>query len=236
MLVADALAVALEEAGEQLRHQRLGEHGSLVQPRRGAELRVGEHGRVQPRERAASPGAPARRCSPRSGRPAWPGRRSSSRIVNEPSSARSRRSGSPPAARRCAARARGRSAPRARRCRAPPRWRGCVSSVEARLQHDARRARRRGRVVDAARGWSRSSARCPTGSASNGLDRPAAERVRRATPASARRAASGRGSAPAPALSHHTASLRACVAHMTASSSHSSGMPRRACSPLLSKE
>jgi hypothetical protein len=42
-----ALAVALEEGGEQLLHHRLVEDALLVEPRRGPELRIPEHGRVQ---------------------------------------------------------------------------------------------------------------------------------------------------------------------------------------------
>ena len=47
VLRRDAFAVALHEAREELRHQRLCERRLLVEPRRRAQLRVREHRRVQ---------------------------------------------------------------------------------------------------------------------------------------------------------------------------------------------
>ena len=52
VLVRDVLAVALQQAGEQLRHERLIERARPVQPFAGGERGIFEHGRMQARQLA----------------------------------------------------------------------------------------------------------------------------------------------------------------------------------------
>jgi hypothetical protein len=50
VLGGDAVAVALEERREQLRHQGLGQRVGLVEPRSRGELRIAENRRMEPRK------------------------------------------------------------------------------------------------------------------------------------------------------------------------------------------
>ena len=80
------LPVTLDEPLQQLRDERLREHRPLVEPGRGAELRVAEHGRVQLRERVDRQARLLHRAAGDLVALAA-GSRSSSTIVKEPSGA-----------------------------------------------------------------------------------------------------------------------------------------------------
>ena len=126
VLGRDAALVALEEAGEQRREQRLPDRRFAREPRRRGERRRAQRGCVQPREALDGECRQSADRSPRSRRPAPRGRRLRAAGRTSRPRGRTTRGSTGRAARRAAARPLRRSAPRARTARAPRRSGGCV--------------------------------------------------------------------------------------------------------------